>query len=367
MHQSELFQTVVGPIRLPLRFDDEVQYFQLHYFDTSDKRWACASLGDISDGAPSLLRIESACLFGHVFQSQQCDCGFQLTEAIRRIGMAGRGLVIYGIDQDARGHGIESHFRIYDYRQNHHLDTEKVFEKLDSGLDARKYTIVAAILKWLGVQSIQLMSNNLEREAFLTSNGFNVVRHPLEAPLSRFNMATLMLEKEDLGYTWAFRTHADWLAPLQSSVANDINCYAGSIVKNNELVLASWRGNSWDVASHLVDGLPEADGSAAIVVYLTDLPRLDELELYARVGAGFVVVPFAELPGKLQHEAARLGLKLQDWERANRYIVERPQWTFAQGSAAEHRYVRGDQALSIRLNAAGEVAALLPSHREMHQ
>ena len=61
--------------------------------------------------------------------SQQCDCGYQLDEALRRIVQRQGGLVIYGIDQDARGLGIEKHFRIYDYRQNHHLDTDEVYKR----------------------------------------------------------------------------------------------------------------------------------------------------------------------------------------------------------------------------------------------
>jgi GTP cyclohydrolase II len=334
-------QQVVGPIRLPLEVDSQVHYFHLNYYEVDGGRWVAATLGDLSGPSRAALRIESACFFGHVFGSRQCDCGFQLDEAFRRIARDGRGVVVYAVDQDARGLGLQSHFRVYDYRQNHGLDTEEVFERLHAGLDNRSYGPVGHILRHLGIGRINLLSNNPSRLKFLQDEGFDVQRELHEAPLDAFNMATLMLEKEDLGYQWTFKTHSEWLSPLQRVVDGQIDRRAASIVVDNSKAVVTWSGEDWNVAERLLEAAPA--GLETPVVYLSDLPRLDELEAYATYGAKFVVVPFADLPADLTLHAAKLGVKLQDWGRENRYRSPRPQWLLGEDGV----YRRGDEVRTV--------------------
>lgn len=334
-----------GPIRLPLEIDHQTDYHQLYYFEYHHERWAAVIYGDITQDTPIPLRIESACFFGHVFHSKQCDCGYQLTKAFSHIREKKLGLVIYGIDQDARGLGIESHFRIYDLRQNKNLDTQDVFKELHAKLDNRSYDAVKEILNFLKIKKINLLSNNKKRFEFLKANGFNVVREALEAPLDHFNMATMMLEKEDLGYEWSFQTHADWLEPLQKQVANDIDCYAGRIVADNKEIIAEWNGPAWDVAKNLHLQTHGKTINDTCIVYLTDLPRLDELTLYASWGITFIVLPFTEFPLELQKEAQKLKIKLQDWSRENHYKKPRPQWKLIEITDKQHRYQRGSEEI----------------------
>lgn len=353
--QLEL-QNTVGPITLPLKVGGRVAYFTLHYYEHGGQRWASAELGPLSGSEQVPLRIESACFFGHVFHSQQCDCGFQLDEAIRRIGELGRGLVIYGIDQDARGLGIEKHFRIYDYRQNENLDTDEVYRRFHAPLDSRSYAAVAAILRFLGVSRIRLMSNNSQRLEFLRSEGFQVERDEIEAPLTPYNMATMMLEKEDLNYQWSFRTHADWLKPLQAKVADEPDLSAACLVQNNDNIVAEWQGYSWDVAQNLLSALRENPGTG-LVAYVSDLPRLDELERYAAAGVGFVVVPFPEVPKYLQTEGRRHGIKVQDWGRDNKYQTPRPQWQLESRTDEAHTYERGGERRTVQVHRSGTAEA----------
>ncbi|NHR05465.1 hypothetical protein HA052_09645 [Chromobacterium haemolyticum] len=345
-HTDQL-EMIVGPVRLPLKIDDSVNYFQLHYFEFQGKRWACAALGELSTLEAVPLRIESACFFGHVMHSQQCDCGFQLDEAFRRISQRQSGLVIYGIDQDARGLGIEKHFRIYDYRQNQQLDTDEIYQRFHAPLDSRSYEAVAAILRFLNVKHILLMSNNNDRLAFLRAEGFHVERDQIEAPLTPYNMATMMLEKEDLAYQWSFQTHSDWLSPLQKQVEAHPQRYAACVVRDNQAIVAQWEGESWDVAQNLLAEFPRESGGS-LVIYLSDLPRLDELTLYATTGARFVVVPFSSLPDYLLTEARRLGIKVQDWERGNKYRAPRPQWQLEERSETGDIYSRGEELRILR-------------------
>lgn len=350
INKSDSFEKIVGPIRLPLEVDNIVDYYYLYYFEYKEQRWASVIYGNIESDNYIPLRIESACFFGHVFHSRQCDCGFQLTEAFSRIRKEKVGVVIYGIDQDARGLGIYNHFRIYDLRQNNNLDTQQVFDILSSNIDERSYDAVAEILKFLKIKNVKLLSNNPSRINFLKNNGFNVKREELEASLDKFNMATLMLEKEDLGYKWSFETHAHWLTPIQKMVENNMSMYGGRIVSDNREIIAEWVGNKWDLARNLQSQIEKKiEQIQTLIVYLTDLPRIDEIKIYFSMNVRFIVLPFTEFPEQLQSEAKKYDIKLQDWARENKYSNQRPQWKLKAYEGKKHVYEREEEIVKIEV------------------
>jgi GTP cyclohydrolase II len=340
----------IGPIELPLQTAAGTEIFDVTYFEWErEGRWAAAALGDVTGAEPAPLRIESACLFGHVLGSAQCDCGWQLIRALEEIVSRGRGLVVYGIDQDARGLGIAAHFRIYELRQREGLDTSGVYERLQAPMDARSYEPVATILGELGVSSVELMSNNKGRAAFLREKGFEVVTAPLEAPITQHNMGTLMLEKEDLGYEVGYTTHTEWLRKLQDRVEHDPDLRGVCVVAGTERELCSLVSSRWDVSRELGE-LPEG-GDEQLVAYVTDLPREDELAVYAERGVGTVVVPLPRIPRRLVEAGRSLGIRLQDWSRANRYASPRPQWELLGEDGDVSVYRRGEE---VRLVEPGE-------------
>jgi GTP cyclohydrolase II len=61
-------------------------------------------------GRPPLVRLHSECLTGDVFGSLKCDCGPQLREALRLIGEAGGGILLY-LRQEGRGIGLANKLR----------------------------------------------------------------------------------------------------------------------------------------------------------------------------------------------------------------------------------------------------------------
>jgi GTP cyclohydrolase II len=343
-----------GPADLPLHAGQDRAVFRLWYLAAGADRYVAAVLGDVSGAEPALLRIESACTFGHVFGSRQCDCGWQWSTALGLIIRAGRGLLVYGVDQDARGLGLATHFDIYRMRQQESLDTEQVFKVLQAPWDSRDYAFLPPILRALGVRSAALLSNNASRLAMLREAGFTVRPQPLEADLTVDNMSTLMLEKEDLGYSWSFRTHADVLEQLQEHVAGRPDVTAAGLARAGEMPTAA--GRAWaDAVQPAVTALagPVPAGERA-VLYLTDLPRLDEMPGYAALGIQVIVVPYPVLPPLLRNAAAAGGMRLVDWARRNAWPALRPQWVPHSVSSTAHVY---------RRDACGTGPAVEPAFR----
>lgn len=199
------------PVEWPIQVGDaETAYFDLYFARSGGNRYVVGVLGDVSTGEP-LVRIESACIFGHVFHGVHCDCGVQWEQAIERIVEEGRGLLIYSVDDDARGHGIETHFDLYVLRQHEGMDEADIFEEWNEPMDVRDYAPVVETLERFDVDSVRLMTNNPERVAVLEEGGIEVVdRVPLEAEITEHNHQLLLDEKEWMGYETSYRTHDEW-------------------------------------------------------------------------------------------------------------------------------------------------------------
>jgi GTP cyclohydrolase II len=331
---------VHGPAFLPLGIDAVKARFTLYYAGFPTGRYTVAVLGDVTRPDPVLLRVESACAFGHLFGSLQCDCGWQWRTSLRTVIEAGRGVLIYAVDQDARGAGMAAHFDIYQLRQQEDLDTDQVFERIGAAWDSRDYTPVPQLLRALGVRSVALMSNNAARIALLINAGFEVARAPLEAELTVENMSTLMLEKEDLGYAWSFATHADVLEPLQAAVADRPQTVAATLAEPGTLpdehVEAGWD----DIAQQVRALAARVPPGSRQVLYLTDLPRLADLDGYSGLGVRTLVVPYPHLPPLLTEAGTRAGIRVVDWSRRNAWVHERPQWAPVAADDTRHCYER---------------------------
>ena len=155
--------------------------------------------GDIGAGKGILVRVHSRCLTGDVFHSARCDCGRQLTVAMRRIAAEERGVLLY-LNQEGRGIGLSNKIRAYQL-QDEGLDTVEANERLGFKADQRDYGIGAQILGDLGVHTMRLLTNNPRKFVGLEGYGLAVDESvPLEVPPSEFSKAYLKTKKEKLGH-----------------------------------------------------------------------------------------------------------------------------------------------------------------------
>ncbi|MCZ4519487.1 bifunctional 3,4-dihydroxy-2-butanone-4-phosphate synthase/GTP cyclohydrolase II [Rhodococcus ruber] len=137
-------------------------------------------LGDVAGATePVLTRVHSECLTGDVFGSRRCDCGEQLDAAMRLIGQAGCGVVVYLRGHEGRGIGLAHKLRAYQL-QDAGMDTLQANEAQGLPVDSREYGVGAEILRSLDVRKIRLMTNNPAKFRGLSGHGIEIVnRLPL--------------------------------------------------------------------------------------------------------------------------------------------------------------------------------------------
>ncbi|MEU3985463.1 GTP cyclohydrolase II [Streptomyces sp. NPDC026672] len=161
-------------VRVPLRFHDgysvDAELVTFHGL-TDGQEHVAVVLGDPAPGAVPLVRLHSECLTGDVFGSARCDCGPQLREAVERI--AERGGVLLYLRQEGRGIGLYNKLDAYAL-QDQGLDTYEANAALGLPEDARDYTSAAQMLRALGIERLDLLSNNPDKADQLRTLGIEV-------------------------------------------------------------------------------------------------------------------------------------------------------------------------------------------------
>ena len=171
-HPPVLSLTKVAEADFPTRFG----HFRIYGFRATGEgrvdEAVVLKMGDLSSGPPVLMRIHSQCLTGDVFHSLRCDCRAQLEMALTLIAEEGRGLLIYE-HKEGRGIGLLNKLRAYEL-QDGGADTVEANELLGFEADLRNYELPAEILRYLGVRSVRLLSNNPDKVAAIQRAGVAV-------------------------------------------------------------------------------------------------------------------------------------------------------------------------------------------------
>ncbi|KAG6023518.1 hypothetical protein E4U40_003939 [Claviceps sp. LM458 group G5] len=117
-----------------------------------------------SASSPPLVRIHSECYTGETAWSARCDCGEQLDEAARLMGLSANtsgGIIIY-LRQEGRGIGLGEKLKAYNL-QDLGSDTVEANLLLRHPADARSYGLATAMLLDLGQHDVRLLTNNPDK------------------------------------------------------------------------------------------------------------------------------------------------------------------------------------------------------------
>ena len=161
---------------------------------------AALTLGEWERGEPVLVRVHSSCATGDIFGSQRCDCGSQLHEAMRMVQQAGKGAIVY-LMQEGRGIGLCNKIRAYKL-QDEGLDTAEANVRLGFRVDERDYGVGAGILRELGITRMRLMTNNPSKRAGLEGYGLSIDEIvPIVIAPNKHNERYLKTKEERMGHS----------------------------------------------------------------------------------------------------------------------------------------------------------------------
>ena len=189
--------TLAARARLPSRFGD----FQVVAFECEDGEYGVVVRGDLEGAEAVPVRLHSECFTGDVMGSLKCDCRDQLEAALRFIGRAERGAVVY-LPQEGRGIGLVEKIKAYQL-QDKGLDTVEANLALGFKADSRDYGIGIQLLKDLGLRRVRLLTNNPKKTDAFIYGGFDlevVDQVPILPPVHEFNERYLATKREKLGH-----------------------------------------------------------------------------------------------------------------------------------------------------------------------
>lgn len=144
------------------------------------------------------VRIHSECLTGDLFGSLRCDCGEQFEQSMNLIGQKG-GIMIY-LRQEGRGIGLINKLEAYNLQDNG-LDTIEANVHLGFSPDERDFDMAIDILRDLGVNTIDLITNNPEKIAAIDNS--DIVfgkRIPIVIPSKSENEQYLEVKRQVMGH-----------------------------------------------------------------------------------------------------------------------------------------------------------------------
>jgi GTP cyclohydrolase II len=205
---------------IPTRFGT----FQVHVFryrdphahpGLSDEHLALV-LGDVHGKSGVPVRVHSECLTSEVLGSLKCDCKEQLEGAQDYIAKHGLGVILY-LRQEGRGIGLANKIRAYAL-QEQGADTVEANELLHLPVDARQYDVAAKMLQALGVQSVELLTNNPEKHKALGDLGIRIdERIPLHFPPNKFSASYLEAKRRRMQHELPSSPHAAAVASTVTS------------------------------------------------------------------------------------------------------------------------------------------------------
>lgn len=136
-----------------------------------------------------LLRVDSGCDIGQIFDDRGCDCREQLHTALSEIQDIGTGAVIHIPAQDGRGFGAATKMETEGMKRGIEVatnrgnavpyDTITAAQKLlGDEFDIRTYSGAGRILSMLGIRSVFLQTDNRLKAEGLSEGGISVTRKP---------------------------------------------------------------------------------------------------------------------------------------------------------------------------------------------
>ena len=147
---------------------------------------------------PVNVRFHSECITGEVFHSKKCECGQQLDASMLYMQKHG-GIIIY-LRQEGRSIGIINKLKAYSLQEKG-LDTVQANLQLGLPADDRDFGVAIEILDILGVDEINLLTNNPDKVRYVEKSRIKLnQRIPLEITATELSRDYLQTKKDFFGH-----------------------------------------------------------------------------------------------------------------------------------------------------------------------
>lgn len=196
MKNESLIEEIVK-VEMPTKHGD----FQLIAFKqtTTGEEHLAITKGNWNLNDHLMVRVHSSCFTGDILDSLRCDCGDQLSNALKMIEREGKGVILY-MNQEGRGIGLINKLKAYKL-QEEGKDTVEANIALGFASDKRDYGVGAQILRHLGVSKIRLLTNNPKKRVGLIGYGLEIVENiPIKITPNKHNEKYLLTKKNKLGH-----------------------------------------------------------------------------------------------------------------------------------------------------------------------
>ncbi len=184
-------------VKMPTKFGD----FELIAYTEvrTDEQHLVMRKGTWDEDEEVLVRVHSSCVTGDILHSLRCDCGDQLHNAMKMVEKAGKGIVLYMM-QEGRGIGLMNKLKAYKL-QEEGRDTVEANLELGFKADQRDYGIGAQILRDQGVRKINLITNNPKKRVGLMGYGLEIVANTaIEIIPNTYNEKYLTTKRDKMGH-----------------------------------------------------------------------------------------------------------------------------------------------------------------------
>lgn len=175
--------------------------FRMIAFSEDESDWMphMAIIAENTDfSQPINVRFHSECITGEVFHSKKCECGQQLDAAMKFMHENG-GMIIY-LRQEGRNIGIINKLKAYSLQEKG-FDTVEANLKLGLPADDRNFTVAIDILTILGVENINLLTNNPEKIKVVKNSNIHLnKRIPLQINSTVESAGYLKVKKDYFGH-----------------------------------------------------------------------------------------------------------------------------------------------------------------------
>ncbi len=147
-------------------------YHEVLFYD-GQKEIIALLMGDVNGAEGVLCRVHSSCIYGHHFNSIECDCREQMEISQQLMEKAGKGIIIW-LEQEGKSNGHFALLKSKEYKRQG-LSQAEAYEAVGFKKDARDFSRVAEIIHELGIKSIIMLTDNPRKVETLSRHGVNVV------------------------------------------------------------------------------------------------------------------------------------------------------------------------------------------------